>query len=105
MKLTIILIIIGLIGYIINYKSWNDSVNIIILFISIEIMLLGVTLSIILSGYNNDDILGIIMGIIILIITGIESAIGLTILINYYKLKGNLSISFISSNNIEEYNK
>lgn len=85
MKFTIILTIIGLIGYIINYNS-----NIIILFISIEIMLLGVTIFIILSGYHNDDILGLIIGIIVLIITGIESAIGLTILVNYYKLKGSL---------------
>lgn len=85
MKFTIILTIIGLIGYIINYNS-----NIIILFISIEIMLLGVTVFIILSGYHNDDILGLIIGIVVLIITGIESAIGLTILVNYYKLKGSL---------------
>nr|YP_008475201.1 NADH dehydrogenase subunit 4L [Wickerhamomyces mucosus]AGS44523.1 NADH dehydrogenase subunit 4L [Wickerhamomyces mucosus] len=85
MKFTVLLIIIGLIGYIINNNS-----NIIILFISIEIMLLGVTLFIILSGYNNDDILGLVIGVIVLIITGIESAIGLTILVNYYKLKGSL---------------
>lgn len=85
MKFTMLLIIIGLIGYIINDKS-----NIIILFISIEIMLLGVTIFIILSGYINDDILGLVWGIIVLILTGIESAIGLTILVNYNKLKGSL---------------
>uniref|UniRef100_S5TNP6 NADH-ubiquinone oxidoreductase chain 4L n=1 Tax=[Candida] vartiovaarae TaxID=51918 RepID=S5TNP6_9ASCO len=85
MKFTMLLLIIGLIGYIINHRS-----NIIILFISIEIMLLGVTLFIILSGYNNDDIIGLVIGVIVLIITGIESAIGLTILVNYYKLKGTL---------------
>ena len=85
MKFTMLLLIIGLIGYIINHKS-----NSIILFISIEIMLLGVTIFIILSGYNNDDIIGLVIGVIVLIITGIESAIGLTILVNYYKLKGTL---------------
>nr|NP_038215.1 NADH dehydrogenase subunit 4L [Wickerhamomyces canadensis]Q36903.2 RecName: Full=NADH-ubiquinone oxidoreductase chain 4L; AltName: Full=NADH dehydrogenase subunit 4L [Wickerhamomyces canadensis]BAA03778.2 NADH dehydrogenase subunit 4L [Wickerhamomyces canadensis]BAA06570.2 NADH dehydrogenase subunit 4L [Wickerhamomyces canadensis] len=89
MRLTILLIIIGLIGYIINSGPLGRT-NIIKLFISIEIMLLGVTLLIILSGYNNDDILGLIIGIIVLIITGIESAIGLTILVNYYKIKGSL---------------
>nr|YP_008474958.1 NADH dehydrogenase subunit 4L [Barnettozyma californica]AGS44250.1 NADH dehydrogenase subunit 4L [Barnettozyma californica] len=98
MKFTIILTIIGLIGYIINYNSsgltlTGGGANIIVLFISIEIMLLGVTISIILSGYHNDDIIGLIMGIIVLIITGIESAIGLTILVNYYKLKGSLPTS------------
>lgn len=87
MKFTVLLIIIGLIGYIINSL---EKTNIIKLLISIEIMLLGVTLLIIISGYNNDDILGLVIGLIILIITGIESAIGLTILVNYYKIKGSL---------------
>ena len=95
-----ILTIIGLIGNIINYNSsglTGGGANIIVLFISIEIMLLGVTISIILSGYHNDDILGLIIGIVVLIITGIESAIGLTILVNYYKLKGSLPTSGINN--------
>lgn len=85
MKFTMLLLIIGLIGYIINNKS-----NIIILYISIEIMLLGVTLFIILSGYILDDMIGLLWGVIVLLLTGIESAIGLTILVNYNKLKGSL---------------
>lgn len=79
-------LLIGLLGFILNRKS------IILLFIAIEIMLLGGTLNILLySNYFNDS-LGLIWTIIILIIAGVESAIGLSILVCYYRVKGNLNI-------------
>ncbi|KAG2171243.1 hypothetical protein INT43_005309 [Umbelopsis isabellina] len=48
--------------------------------ISIEIMLLAVTLLIILSSFSFDDILGQTYGIYVIAIAGAESAIGLAIL-------------------------
>lgn len=86
MLFTLLLFTIGILGYIINRK------NIIILFISIEIMLLSITLLILIASNLYNDLDGLLYGIIILIIAGIESAIGLSILINYYKLKGSLLI-------------
>lgn len=86
MTLSIIIFIIGLIGFIYNRK------NIILLFISIEIMLLGLTLSILKSAISFEDVDGLIYGIIIIIIAGAESAIGLSILVSYYRLRGHINI-------------
>jgi NADH-ubiquinone oxidoreductase chain 4L len=86
MIISYIIFIIGLIGFILNRR------NIIILYIAIEIMLVGCTLNIILSSVNFDDVIGLIWTIIILIIAGIESAIGLSILVLYYRIKGNINI-------------
>lgn len=86
MNLTLLLFIIGLLGFVINKK------NIILLFISIEIMLLSITLLILQGSYIMDDLTGLLYGVIILIIAGAESAIGLSILVAYYKLRGSLSL-------------
>lgn len=86
MFLSLILFIIGLIGFIFNRK------NIILLFISIEIMLLGLTLNILYSAFNFEDINGLIFSVMIIIIAGAESAIGLSILVSYYRLRGNINI-------------
>ncbi|KAG2219167.1 hypothetical protein INT45_008342 [Circinella minor] len=58
--------------------------------ISIEIMLLAVALLIILSSFSFDDILGQTYGIYIIAIAGAESAIGLGILVAYYRLRGTI---------------
>ena len=52
MNLSVILFLIGILGFVLNRK------NIILMLISIEIMLLAVTLLILTSSYNFDDILG-----------------------------------------------
>jgi NADH-ubiquinone oxidoreductase chain 4L len=86
MNLSFIIFIIGLFGFIFNRN------NIILLFISIEIMLLGLTISILNTALINYDVDGLIYGIIIIIIAGAESAIGLSILVSYYRLRGHINI-------------
>lgn len=87
MNLSIILFIIGILGFVLNRK------NIILMLISIEIMLLSVTVLVLLSSYTFDDILGQTYSIYIICIAGAESAIGLGILVAYYRLRGNISIT------------
>ncbi len=86
MILSMVLFLIGILGFILNRK------NIILMLISIEIMLLAVTLLILLSSLNFDDILGQTYGIYIIAIAGAESAIGLGILVAYYRLRGSIAI-------------
>lgn len=86
MIISYIIFIISIIGFILNRR------NIIILFISIEMMLVGCTLNIIFSSVYFNDSVGLIWTIIILIIAGAESAIGLSILVLYYRIKGNINI-------------
>nr|YP_008474843.1 NADH dehydrogenase subunit 4L [Candida saraburiensis]AGS44055.1 NADH dehydrogenase subunit 4L [Candida saraburiensis] len=71
----------------IYYMSSN---NLITLLIAIEILLLTVTLKLIhISGYY-DDVYGTIFSLIILILAGAESAIGLSLLVAYYRLRGSI---------------
>lgn len=55
-------------------------------------MLLAVTLLVLVSSYQFDDIMGQTFSIYIIAIRGRESRIGLGILVAYYRLRGNISI-------------
>lgn len=88
MNLTLVLFLIGVLGFVFNRK------NIILMLISIEIMLLSITFLILLSSINIDDIIGQTYAIYIIIVAGAESAIGLGILVAFYRLRGSISIEF-----------
>jgi len=88
MNLPLILFLIGLLGFVLNRR------NIILMLISIEIMLLSVTFLILVHSFNFDDILGQVYAIYIIAIAGAESAIGLGILVAFYRLRGSISIDF-----------
>lgn len=87
MNLSLILFLIGILGFVLNRK------NIILMLISIEIMLLAVTLLVIISSFGFDDIVGQTYSVYIIAIAGAESAIGLGILVAYYRLRGNISLA------------
>jgi NADH-ubiquinone oxidoreductase chain 4L len=86
MLLSYILIIISMIGFLCNRRST------IIQFLTIEMMLLGITLNILLYSSYYDDSLGLLWTVVLLIIAGAESTIGLTILVCYYRLIGNIQL-------------
>jgi len=88
MNFSLILFIIGILGFVLNRK------NIILMLISIEIMLLAITFLILISSINHDDILGQTYAIYIISIAGAESAIGLGILIAFYRLRGSIAIEY-----------
>ena len=87
MYLSLILFLIGILGFVLNRK------NIILMLISIEIMLLAVTFMILISSLGFEDIIGQVYAIYIITIAGAESAIGLSILIVYYRLNGVISLT------------
>ena len=88
MNLSLFLFLIGVLGFILNRK------NIILMLISIEIMLLAITFLILLASLSFDDILGQTYAIYIISIAGAESAIGLGILVAFYRLRGSVAIEF-----------
>lgn len=88
MNLSLILFLIGILGFVLNRK------NIILMLISIEIMLLSITILILISSISFDDILGQTFAIYIIAIVGAESAIGLGILVAFYRLRGNITIEY-----------
>lgn len=86
MNLSLSLFLIGILGFILNRK------NIILMIISIEIMLLAVTLLVLISSANFNDNIGQTFSVYIISIAGAESVIGLSILVAYYRLRGNISL-------------
>jgi NADH-quinone oxidoreductase subunit K len=83
----IILFLIGLWGMILNRK------NLILIIMSIEILLLSVNFLFILFSMNLDDFFGQIISLFILTVAAAESAIGLAILVIYYRINGNIAIT------------
>src|SRR5436190_415670 len=87
-NLTLVIFLIGILGFVFNRK------NIILMLISIEIMLLSITFLILVSSINIDDIIGQTYAIYIIVIAGAESAIGLGILVAFYRLRGSIAIEY-----------
>jgi NADH-ubiquinone oxidoreductase chain 4L len=86
MKLGLFLFLIGIYGLILNRK------NLILMIISIELMLLAVTLLILFNSFQFNDLFGQIYALYIIAIAGAESAIGLAILVVFYRLRGTIAI-------------
>lgn len=82
--LTIFLFISGIAGFILNKN------NVILLIVAIELLLLAVTLLILITSFELNDNIGQTFSIYIISIAGAESIIGLSIIVAYYKLRGNL---------------
>ncbi len=59
---------------------------------SIELMLLAVNLNFIIYATSFGDHFGLIFALLILNVAAAESAIGLAILVVYYRLRGSIQI-------------
>ena len=86
MNLSLILFLIGILGFVLNRRN--------IILISIKIMLLAITFLIFLASLYFYDILGQTYAIYITSIAGAESAIGLGILVAFYRLRVSVAIEF-----------
>jgi NADH:ubiquinone oxidoreductase subunit K len=64
---------------------------------SIELMLLSINMNFIIFSVYLDDVIGQIFALFVLTVAAAESAIGLAILVVYYRIKGLVSINFINS--------
>jgi len=82
-----IVFIIGVFGIIFNRRS------ILVILMCIELILLSVNLNFIIFSLYLDDITGQVISLFVLTVTAAESAIGLAILILYYRVKGNILIT------------
>lgn len=84
--LSTILFFIGLFGIVLNRR------NILIVLMSIELMLLAINLNFVIFSNSIDDIIGQVFALLVLTVAAAESAIGLAILVIYYRLRGNILI-------------
>lgn len=86
MLIPLFLFLIGMLGFLLNRK------NLILIIVSLELILLAVTLIVLVSAYDYDDILGVSFSVFIISVAGAESAVGLGILVAYYKIRGTISL-------------
>jgi NADH-quinone oxidoreductase subunit K len=89
LTVALILFLIGISGIILNRK------NIIVMLMSIELMLLAVNMNFIIFSVYLDDIMGQLFAILILTVAAAESAIGLAILVVYYRVRGSITVENI----------
>ena len=80
---------IGIVGIAFNRK------NLLILFMSIELMLLGISLNFIAFSCFLLDPKGQLYALLILTLAAAESAIGLAILVVYYRINKTISLESI----------
>ena len=69
----------------------------IIVLMSIEIMLLAINLNMVAFSYFLDDFEGQIFSMFILTVAAAEAAIGLAILVCYFRNRGSISIESVNS--------
>jgi len=78
--------VIGLLGIMLNRS------NIISVLMSIELMLLAVNLNFITYSVYLDDLFGQVFAIFVLTVAAAESAIGLAILVVYFRVRGSIAV-------------
>ena len=83
--------IIGVVGIFLNRK------NVIIILMSIELILLAVNINLVSFSIFSQDLTGQIFTMFILTVAAAEAAIGLAIIVVYYRNKGSIRIEDISS--------
>jgi len=81
---------IGVMGIILNRR------NVIVILMSIELILLSVNLNFIAFSHYLNDLTGQIFTIFVLTVAAAESAIGLAILVVYFRNRQNIKIDDIS---------
>ncbi len=70
--------------------------NILIILMSIELMILAVNLNFLFFSVHIDDLLGQLFALLVLTVAAAESAIGLALLVVYYRVRGTISVEFIN---------
>lgn len=83
-----VLFILGVWGILLNRK------HLLLMLLSLELLLLSLNLQLIYFSLLLDDLMGQIFALIILTVAAAESAIGLAILVAFYRLRGTLSMRF-----------
>ena len=85
------LFVIGIFGIFLNRR------NVIIVLMSIEIMLLSINLNMVAFSYFLGDLKGQIFSMFILTVAAAEAAIGLAILVCYFRNKGSIGIESVNT--------
>jgi len=90
LNVAITLYLLGIWGIVLNRK------NIINLLMSIELMLLSINLNFLTFSVFLDDLVGQIFALFVLTVAAAESAIGLAILVAYFRVRNTIAVEDVS---------
>jgi NADH-quinone oxidoreductase subunit K len=85
-----ILFTIGVFGIFINRK------NVIVILMSIELILLAVNINLVAFSTYLGDLSGQVFALMILTVAAAEAAIGLAILVSYFRNRGSIAVEDIN---------
>ncbi len=85
-----ILFTLGILGIFLNRK------NVIVILMSIELILLAVNLNLVAFSAHLNDLTGQIFALFILTVAAAEAAIGLAILVVFYRNRGSIAVEDIN---------
>jgi|TARA_Y100000589_G_scaffold155093_1_gene147667 NADH-quinone oxidoreductase subunit K len=85
-----VLFVIGIFGLFLNRK------NIIILLMSIELMLLSVNINLVAFSSFMNDLVGQIFTLFVLTVAAAEAAIGLAILVSFFRNRGTIAVEDVN---------
>ena len=88
--LSSLIFFLGVVGIFLNRK------NVINILMSIELILLGVNINFIAFAYFSSDLTGQIFYLFILTVAAAEAAIGLAILVVYFRNKGSIDVKDVN---------
>ena len=91
LTLSSIIFVIGIVGVFLNRK------NVIIILMSIELILLAVNINLVSFSIYLQNLVGQVFTMFILTVAAAEAAVGLAIIVVYYKNKGSIDVEQISS--------
>ena len=85
-----ILFTLGIFGIFLNRK------NVIVILMSVELMLLAVNLNLVTFSAFHHDLVGQIFALIVLTVAAAEAAIGLAIIVVYFRNRGTIAVEDIN---------
>lgn len=88
--LSICLFVIGSFG-----MFWSKK-HIIVMLFSLELLLLSCNINFVVFSIFLDDLLGQVYSVLILTVAASETALGLALLVIYYRLRGGISVDLLN---------
>ena len=90
LSVSAILFSIGMVGIFLNRK------NIIIILMSIELILLAVNLNLVAFSQHLGDLMGQVFALLVLTVAAAEAAIGLAILVAFFRNRGSIAVEDVN---------
>ncbi len=90
LTLAAVLFTLGIFGIFLNRK------NVIVILMSIELMLLAVNINLVAFSRYLDDLTGQVFAMFVLTVAAAEAAIGLAILVVYFRNRGSIAVEDIN---------